>query len=395
MRASLLFALFLPLLFAAPAGDALADRAALPDVADMLVEQGDALAAAYDPSDGFSTSDGFSDLYFDVFEGGGLEAAIGRRDAGRKAEIESYFSRIIGASAKGAAEPEIAEGWHKLRQALIEERALYAAAPAASSWLSTGIQAFLLLLREGVEALLVVGALIAYVQRAGGGRAMPMLYGGIAAALVASLATAAVVRASVIGLDGRALEAVEGITMLLAAAVLLYVGHWMLARREAERWQGYIRRKVDAAVETGSGMALAAAVFLAVYREGAETVLFYHALLADAEGTEGAALLGFLAAAVVLAGLFMAVRTLGLRLPLKPFFTLTAALLLGLAFIFVGKGIVELQVIRWIPTTAVPGMPQLPWIGIFPSVEGLAAQAAFILIAGFGLLLPRPQGRQA
>ncbi len=394
MRASLLFALFLPLLLAAPIGSALADRAALPEVADRMVEQGDALAAAYDPSDGFATSDGFSDLYFDVFEGGGLEAAIGSRDAGRKAEIESYFSRIIGASAKGAAEPEIAEGWRKLRQALIEERALYAALPA-SSWLSTGIQAFLLLLREGVEALLVVGALIAYVQRAGGGRAMPMLYGGIVAALVASLVTAVFVRASVAGLDGRALEAVEGITMLLAAAVLLYVGHWMLARREAERWQGYIRRKVDAAVETGSGLALAAAVFLAVYREGAETVLFYHALIADAQGSEGAAVLGFLAAAVVLAALFMAVRTLGLRLPLKPFFTLTAVLLLGLAFIFVGKGIVELQVIRWIPTTAVPGMPQLPWIGVFPTVEGLAAQAAFVLIAGFGLLLPRPHGRPA
>jgi high-affinity iron transporter len=395
MRASLLIALFLSLLLAAPTGSALADRTGLPEVADKMVERGDALVAAYDPSDGFSTSDGFSDLYFDVFEGGGLEAAIGRRDAGRKAEIESYFSRIISASAKGAAEPEITEGWQKLRRALLEERALFAAAPAASSWLSTGIQAFLLLLREGVEALLVVGALIAYVQRAGGGRALPVLYGGIVAALVASVATAVIVRVSVVGLDGRALEAVEGVTMLLAAAVLLYVGHRMLARREAERWQGYIRRKVDTAVESGSGLALGAAVFLAVYREGAETVLFYHALLADAHGTEGAAVLGFLAAAVVLAALFMAVRTLGLRLPLKPFFTLTAALLLGLAFIFVGKGIVELQVIRWLPTTPVQSMPQLPWIGVFPTVEGLAAQAAFVLIAGFGLFLPRPHGRPA
>ena len=394
MRARLLIAVLWPLL-AAPLCSALAGQTELPDVADMLVEQGDALAASYEPSDGLSTSDGFSDLYFDVFEGGGLEAAIGRRDGGRKAEIESYFSRIISASAKGADGQEITEGWRKLRQALLEERAIFAAAPAASSWLSTGIQAFLLLLREGVEALLVVGALIAYVQRAGGGRAMPMLYGGIVAALVASVVTAIVVRASVIGLDGRALEAVEGITMLFAAAVLLYVGHWMLARRESERWQGYIRRKVDTAVETGSNLTLAAAVFLAVYREGAETVLFYQALLADAHGTEGAAVLGLLAAAIVLAGLFMAVRTLGLRLPLKPFFTLTAALLLGLAFIFVGKGIVELQVIRWLPTTAVPGMPRLPWIGVFPSFEGLAAQVAFILIASFGLLLPRPHGRQA
>ncbi len=390
-----LIAVALALFLAAAPGAASANTAALPEVADRLIAAGDALVAAYRPADGIDTSDSFSDLYFDVFEAGGLEAAIGRRDGARKAEIESYFSRIISASAKGAPDAEIADGWRQLREALLEERARYAGAGSASSWLSTGIQAFLLLLREGVEALLVVGALIAYVERAGGGRALPVLYGGIVAALLASVLTAVVVRASVIGLDGRALEAVEGITMLLAAAVLLYVGHWMLARREAERWHGYIRRKVDAAVATGSGFALAAAAFLAVYREGAETVLFYHALMADARGTEGAAVLGFLAAAAVLAALFMAVRTLGLRLPLKPFFTVTAALLLGLAFIFVGKGIVELQVIRWLPTTAVEGLPQLPWIGVFPTVEGLAAQAAFVLIAGVGLLLPRPQGRRA
>jgi len=168
----------------------------------------------------------------------------------------------------------------------------------------------------------------------------------------------------------------------------------MLAKRESDRWQGYIRRKVYTAVESGSGLTLALAVFLAVYREGAETVLFYQALLADAHGTESAAVLGFLAAAAVLAALFMVVRTLGLRLPLKPFFTLTAALLLGLAFIFVGKGIVELQVIRWLPTTAIDGIPQLSWIGLFPSMEGLAAQAAFVLIAGMAQLLPRQQRRK-
>lgn len=393
MRNRLLLALLSSLL-AAPIAAA-AGTARLPDVATTIVERGDALVAAYTPDAGIDTSDGFSDLYFDVFEGGGLEAAIGRRDAARKAEVESYFSRIISASARGAPEQEISAGWDLLRRAMIEEHDLYAGAPAAADWLATGIQSFLLLLREGVEALLVVGALIAYVQRAGGGRTLPMLYGGIVTALVASVATAVVVRASLIGLDGRSLEAVEGVTMLLAAAVLLYVGHWMLARRESERWQGYIRRKVDAAVETGSGLALAAAVFLAVYREGAETVLFYQALLADAHGAEAAAVLGLIAAAAVLAALFVAVRTLGLRLPLKPFFTFTAALLLILAFIFVGKGVVELQVIRWLPTTAVPGLPRLPWIGVFPSVEGLAAQAAFVLLAGLGLLLPRPQGRRA
>lgn len=392
MRANLPF-LFLCLLLSAVASNAPAAETSSPEVADRLIEHGDLLISNYESASGLDTSDGFSDLYFDVFEGQGLEADIGRRDADRKAELESYFSRIISASAQNSGKEEIRAAWQQLRQALVDERAALVIPAPESNWLATAIQSFLLLLREGAEALLVVGALMAYVQRTGGKRAMPVLYGGIAAALVASVVTAIFVRASVAGLDGRTLEAVEGITMLLAAAVLLFVGHWMLAKRENERWQTYIRDKLDAAMESGSGLALAVAVFLAVYREGAETVLFYQALLADAHGNESAAASGFIAAAAVLAALFMAIRTLGLRLPLKPFFTLTAALLLSLAFIFVGKGIVELQVIRWLPTTAIDGMPQLSWIGLFPSLEGLAAQTAFVLIATLALLLMRQQRR--
>lgn len=393
MRASLPI-LLLCLLLSAVASNAPAAETWSPEVADRLIERGDLLISNYEPASGLDTSDGFSDLYFDVFEGQGLEAAIGRRDADRKAELESYFSRIISASAQNSGKEDIRAAWQQLRQALVEERAAMVIPAPESNWLATAIQSFLLLLREGAEALLVVGALMAYVQRTGGKRATPVLYGGIAAALVASVVTAIFVRASVAGLDGRTLEAVEGITMLLAAVVLFFVGHWMLAKRENERWQTYIRGKVDAAMENGSGLALAVAAFLAVYREGAETVLFYQALLADAHGNESAAASGFIAAAAVLTALFMAVRTLGLRLPLKPFFTLTAALLLSLAFTFVGKGIVELQVIRWLPTTAIDGVPQLSWIGLFPSLEGLAAQTAFVLIASLALLLTRQQRRK-
>lgn len=386
MRAKgLLFALLALLALAWP-GAARADLAA---VAETLLNRGEAAVAAYDPADGLATSDVFSDLYFDVFEAQGLEAAIGRRDGARKADLESRFSTVIGIAARNGEASALLAAWIDLRRGLAEERDHYAGdVPDEGLW-APFVQAFLILLREGVEALLVVGALIAYVQRVGAREQLPGLYAGIGSALVASGLTAWAVRASVLGLDGRALEAVEGVTMLIAAGILLYVGHWLLSKRDAERWQGYIRSQVDRAVASGSGLALSATAFLAVYREGAETVLFYQALMADRPDAGGAVAGGFIVAAVVLAGLFVAVRALGLSLPLKQFFTATAVLLVGLAFVFVGKGIVELQVIRWLPVTPVDAVPTVGWLGVFPTAESLLAQGLFLVLAGTLTILPK------
>lgn len=357
-------------------------------VAAAIVAQGDALVQDYRPEAGQATSDGFSDLYFDVFEGRGLEGAVGRRDADRKAALESLFSRIIGQSAKGAPADAVAAAWQDLRRGMEEEWAHYSGAAAGAGWWPAFVQAFLILLREGVEALLVVGALIAYVQRTGARGTLPALYVGIVAALMASGLTAWAVRASVLGLSGREMEAVEGVTMLIAAGVLLYVGNWLFSKRDAERWQAYIKTQVDKAVASGSGFAMGAAAFLAVYREGAETVLFYQALLAEQPDAGSGVVAGFGGAALALVALFYAMKALGLRLPLKLFFTATAGLLMALAFIFVGKGIVELQVIRWVSATPVDGMGPLSWLGVFPTVESLAGQAVFLALVAGTLAVP-------
>lgn len=376
----------LMLLVAAPL--ARAADGGLASVADAIVAQGDVLARDYRPETGQATSDAFSDLYFDVFEGRGLEAAIGRRDADRKAALESLFSQLISQSAKGAAPEAIAGVWTDLRRGMEEEKAHYSDAAAEAGWWPAFVQAFLILLREGVEALLVVGALIAYVQRTGARGTLPALYFGIVAALVASGATAWAVRTSVLGLSGREMEAVEGVTMLIAAGVLLYVGNWLFSKRDAERWQAYIKVHVDKAVASGSGLAMGAAAFLAVYREGAETVLFYQALLAEQPNAGSGVVAGFGVAALALLVLFYGMKVLGLRLPLKLFFTATAGLLMALAFIFVGKGIVELQVIRWVSATPVDGMGPLSWLGVFPTVESLAAQAVFLALVAGTLAVP-------
>jgi high-affinity iron transporter len=170
-------------------------------------------------------------------------------------------------------------------------------------------------------------------------------------------------------------EAIEGLTMLLAAVVLFWVASWMVSKIEAERWQAFVRHQLRAALASRSTFALVGIAFLAVYREGVETVLFYGALLGTVEGPTGAGavLAGFVGGALVLAGIYLAMRRWGVRIPIRPFFAVTGVLLTIMAVSFAGRGVAELQVAGWVPTTPLR-LPTLPALGVFPTVQTLGAQ---------------------
>lgn len=382
MRKLLLALLLLACALATPAWAA-SDRSAaavdFPAVAAEIGTQVEATIADYQPERGAEAAERFGDIYFDVFEGSGMEAAVGARDAALKATIEQGFGALIASAAGGKPAETLRSEWAKLH-ALLDEAVQQQAAATGS--LAAFIQSFLILLREGFEAILVIGALVAYLQRLGAERHIRSVWIGVGAALVASLATAYAM-AAVIRLSGPQREAVEGATMLFAAAVLVYVSHWLLSKREATRWQGYIKARVEQAVSGGQALSLALAAFLAVFREGAETVLFYQALLAGAPGEQMAVGGGFVAGAVALVGVYWLMRRTALRLPLGLFFSATAVLLYLLAFIFTGQGMLELQGAGWASATQVPWAPTVPALGIFPTVESLAAQGLVV-----ALLLP-------
>ncbi|MGE5503524.1 MAG: FTR1 family iron permease [Actinomycetota bacterium] len=369
--------LVLALLAAAPAGAATLDHQA---VAARLAAAGDALVAAYDPAKGEATGDGFSDLYFSVFEESGLEADIGAADADAKGRIESEFASVIGLANKGAPAPRLAAAWTTLKADV--EAAASVRSSAASGPMAAFLQSLLILLREGFEAILVIAALAAYLRRLGAGDRLKVVWGAVALAVAASLATA-VALSALVDSAGPNSEAVGGVTMIVAAAVLAYVSHWLFARREAARWQGYIRGQVEKALSGGQVMSLGFAAFLAVYREGAETVLFYQALVSGAPGQGPAVGAGFACAVVGLGAVYWVMRKASMKLPLGPFFAGTAVLLYALAVAFAGQGVLELQEARWLAATPVDGVPRLPLIGLFPTAETLAAQAAML-----ALLLP-------
>lgn len=346
-------------------------------VAARIVAQGNALVADYAPDKGGDAADGFSDLYFSVFEETGLEADIGAADPSAKTELESYFAGVIGLANARAPKAKVEAAWHQLEGRLVEVAESRAAASGAG-WIGAFLQSLLILLREGFEAMLVVTALVAYLKRLGAEDKIRVVWQAVVLALIASAATAWALN-TVISLSGAGQEAVEGATMVVAALVLAYVSHWLFARREAQRWQGYIKDQVGKALSGGQMFSLGFAAFLSVYREGAETVLFYQALMGGAPGHGSAIALGFVTALVALAVVYWIMRNASLKLPLGPFFTGTAILLYALAVMFAGNGMLELQEARLISATPIAGMPSIPAIGLFPTFESLAAQAVLLL----------------
>jgi high-affinity iron transporter len=180
-------------------------------------------------------------------------------------------------------------------------------------------------------------------------------------------------------------EVIEGATMLVAVAVLFSVSYWLISKVEAAKWQQFIRGKVNAALEHGGGTALAFVAFLAVYREGAETALFYQALFNEGTGNGLAIALGILVGFGALAIVFTLFYRFGVRIPLRPFFATTSVLLYYMAFVFMGKGLRELQEGNLMTITVIPGFPHVEALGLFPSVETLLGQALLLALFVFAL----------
>jgi len=151
---------------------------------------------------------------------------------------------------------------------------------------------------------------------------------------------------------------------------------------EVTKWTAFVKSRVESAVTSGSALALVGAAFLAVYREGFETILFYQALfVSGGVGDAVPVALGLGAGLLVLGGVYVAINRFGIRLPLKPFFAVTSAFLYLMAFVFAGKGVAELQEGRLLPMTYLPGAPRVPSLGIYPTLETMVAQGVLVGLA--------------
>ncbi len=315
--------------------------------------------------------------YLDGFEP--VEGMLRAANADLLANVESamieYRSRITARAPKAdvAAQAAVLNG-------LFDQTG--AALAGDQDATATFLGAFTILLREGVEALLVVVAMISFLGKVERRDVLPYVHAGWILALVAGAATWGVA-AYFIDISGAHRELTEGVSSLFAAVVLLGVGIWMHGKSLAGRWQVYIREKLSAALTKSSAFFLFALAFITVYREVFETILFYIALWTRGNG--GSILAGLIAGIVVLAIIAAVLLRTSRRLPIAQFFGWSSLLIAALAVVLAGKGFAALQEAGLVPAIAVNG-PRVEALGVYPSMLPLAAQAFVLVVAVAGYL---------
>ena len=315
--------------------------------------------------------------YLDGFEP--VEAALSARDATLLARVEKDMAGLRSAIDSRESIAAVEQRVAGLNNLFGEVEA--ALSPDRGSAVSTFVGAATILLREGLEALLIVVAMLAFLNK--GGRAdmtRPVHYGWLSALIGGVLTWWAATE--LITVSGATRELTEGFGSVLAALVLLFVGIWMHGKAQADEWQRYIREKMGDAVAGGSAWFLFLLAFIAVYREIFETILFYVALAA--EGNVGALVAGAASGAVVLAGIAMAMLKFSQKLPISKFFAYSSALVAVLAVVLTGKGVAALQEAGLIGVTPVD-VPRISMLGLFPTREVVLAQFATlaVLVIGF------------
>ena len=387
------------------------------EAATLVKELLDTAYMAYLDKDFDAAADNLNTAYYSVYEESGLDHALYTDLSIKERQAaEKSFSDLRGLIASGADKyqknkyrtttDKAKNNILKYARAIDAKNAEAGAAAAGENAagvpdgeaagekqsdprLLTFLGAFGIIVREGLEAILVIAAIIAYLVKSGNSRSVKNVYIGAAAGIAASFAAAAVLawaKQAFVG-AGLAQEIIEGITALIAVCVLFYVSNWMISKAEAASWSRFIDGKVQASVEQGSSFALAFTAFLSVFREGAEVVLFYQPMLS--EGNPGMVWAGFGAGCVLLVFVYLAITKLSIKLPIKVFFTATSILMAVMCVSFLGSGIKELAEGNVFDLTLrVPGIPEndvIQIFGVYPWLETLVPQLilAVILLVTF------------
>lgn len=339
--------------------------------------------------------------YLDHFEF--VEIPLRVRDEALTLELEEGFAELRNLMDAGAPLPEVEGVAAELREGLdrVERRLTEPGlgAPAIAAGYS-----FTILFREGLEAVLIVAAILGYLQASRNLQYRGPVLAGVGLAILATVVTF-VLAALLLDLAPVERELLEAGTAILAVLVLFYVSFWLISRLEQRRWMEFVKAKVWAAATTGSTLALAGVGFTAVYREGLETVLFYQALFQFAEGLDAWVWIGMAVAAVALGGIGWAVFRMGRRIPVRAFLGTAVVIVMSLSVAFAGNAVRALQEAAVLPVTFLDRVPRLPIFlaeltGWHPTRETILVQAVLAAIYAAGavwmfVVLPRRERRVA
>ena len=333
--------------------------------------------AAYRAGDRAAASKLALSAYLDGFEP--VEPALTAKNPELMSRIETEMGRLRASIGRGDPPSAVAEQIDVLDNLFAS--AEDALSPGATSAASTFIGAFTILLREGVEALLIVVAMIAFLRKADRSELIRHVHIGWIAALLAGVITWAIAT-FLIGVSGASRELTEGFGSVFAAIVLLTVGIWMHGKSQAGEWQRYIDKTLGRALTAKSAWFLLGLAFIVVYREVFETILFYAAL--TAQGSAVVVLAGAAAASALLAVLAWLMLKFSARLPVSQFFRYSSALIAVLAVVLAGKGVAALQEAGLIGVSPLEMLPRMPVLGLFPSWQPVLAQLTVVAVLVWG-----------
>ncbi|MFQ6342252.1 FTR1 family iron permease [Campylobacter sp. VTCC 70190] len=340
--------------------------------------------------DGFSASivDDLQGIYLDIFEASGMENKIGAVDSGLKLKIESLFSKGVALIKASADKKELETTFNDLEQLIASSVDKI----QDSSPYSLFIWALGIILREGLEALIIVVAIVSYLIQSGNKNRLNIAYNALFTGVILSFITAFGVSWLFKENAGQSRELIEGVTMLIAVVLLFYVGFWLLSNAQNKKWANFIKQGAIDAISNNSAKTLWITVFLAVYREGAETVLFYQALLFDAKtSTDFSAVFSGLGLGIlILIVLYFLLKAGAIRIPVKQFFYITSYIIFYMVFVFTGKGIAELIEGKVIIPSLIPiNFEPILWLGIYPYYETLIPQFIVLILLIIGILITK------
>lgn len=351
-----------------------------------------------------------NNAYYGYYETTGFERmAMGYIAGSRKTEVELQFASCKSVAKNKGTEEEFKKELDTLRSMIhkdanvldgksdADDSASSSDNASAGSTKSTSTSAataafvasFSIILREGFEAILIVGAMIAYLVKMAGEdnarrkKLLLPIYIGSVMGVVMSLVLAWLLNLLRLA-NSASQEVIEGITALTAVGVLYYVSNWMLSKSETEAWSSYIKSKAEQSSASNNTRALGFTAFLAVFREGAEVVLFFQPMLAG--DNIHSVFMGFIIGCISLVFVYLAIHFLSLRIPIKPFFTFTSILMFVMSISFLGGGIKELIEGDVLPMTSpawlqwIPSNDLMDVLGIYPTLQTLIPQLILLVI---------------
>jgi high-affinity iron transporter len=300
-----------------------------------------------------------------------VEGQVSIRSAEAYSKIELQMTEVSRYLLANPPAPQQAEDAISVIRTLLQ--------PLTLDTTYTAWDAGAILLREGLEALLVIAALLAYLKRTGNADKTGWIWSGAAAGLLLSIGVAILLTSLIAqAAAGSAREAMEGVTGLVSVFLMLGVGSWLHSKSNLRSWSSYIDGQMGNALAKGSLWSLFLVSGLAILREGAETTIFYAGMASSI--APGQLALGITVTSALLVLIGYAMIRFSAKLPIRPFFLLASALIYYLAIRFVGESLHSLQVAGWLPSHLSDTLPTLSLLGVYPTWETTLPQLLVLLV---------------